>query len=102
MDSYAPSNAEEFSAVVSDGVTYAGRRDLQPTEGAYTWLDLSNNDGYPGATVCGVAISSQGNDAWVKVLTTTGEVWQTHCDVPGTTFVCNEDWVQQTTPTPSQ
>jgi hypothetical protein len=100
IDSYAP-NAEEFSAVVSNGVTYAGRRDLQPTEGPYTWIDLSNNGGYPGATSCGVAISSQGNDLWVTVLTTTGEVWQTHCDVQGTTLVCNEDWIPQTTPTPA-
>ncbi|MFD5142387.1 hypothetical protein [Streptomyces sp. NPDC058401] len=77
--------------------------------GAIAWQDLTNstatmtdpaNPGYP-ANVCGVAIESRGNNAFVKVVTATGTVWQTHGDINGNTFVWNEPWLQQTTPTPA-
>nr|WP_018833250.1 hypothetical protein [Salinispora tropica] len=85
--------------MVSDGVTYAGRRRLTPAPpGPYTWTDLSGNANYPGESVCGVAISAAGNDAWVKVLTTGGEVWETECATQGQNFTCNNPWVQLTTP----
>jgi hypothetical protein len=84
--------------VISGGVTYVGRQDLLPTMSPYTWVNLSSNDNYPGPSVCGVGVSTQGNDLWVQVLTTGGQVWQTHCNVPGTTLTCTGAWVQQKTP----
>ncbi|MFF0723442.1 hypothetical protein [Streptomyces sp. NPDC004134] len=97
IDSVAPSRSEQFSAVISGGVTSVGRQDLTPTVGDFVWNDLSDNTDYP-ANACSVGITTQGNDLWVQVLTTDGQVWQTHCDVPGTTLTCDEAWIQQTTP----
>ncbi|MFD9444141.1 hypothetical protein ACFWBR_32945 [Streptomyces sp. NPDC060006] len=101
IDSYAPSNSEEFSAVLTGGKAYAGRRELNPMQpqGTYAWQDLTNADNprFP-TTACAVSISAQGNDAWIKVLTTGGEVWETHGDTNGTTFVWNEGWTQLTKP----
>jgi hypothetical protein len=70
--------------------------------GAYVWQDLTDagNEGFP-AGACAISISAQGNDAWIKVLTTGGEVWETHGDTAGTTFVWDEDWVELTTPVPA-
>lgn len=48
--------------------------------------------------MCSVGIEAQGDDAYIKVLTTGGEVWQTHGDVNGTNFIWDEAWVQRTTP----
>ncbi len=84
--------------MITGGVTSVGRQDLLPTMGAYTWVNLSGNTNYPGPSVCGVGVSTQGNDLWVQVLTTGGQVWQTHCNVPGTTLTCTEAWVQQKPP----
>ncbi|MFJ8159829.1 hypothetical protein ACIRBY_02740 [Streptomyces sp. NPDC096136] len=58
------------------------------------------NPNYP-AGVCGVSIGSQGGDAWVKVVTASGQVWQTHGDVNGTSFVWDEPWIQNATPRPA-
>ncbi|MFD8292228.1 hypothetical protein ACFV2B_28955 [Streptomyces lavendulae] len=77
--------------------------------GTIVWQDLTNtvatstdpvNPNYP-AGVCGVSFSSQGNDAWVKVVTASGQVWQTHGDVNGANFVWDEAWIQNTTPRPA-
>ncbi|MFE7509782.1 hypothetical protein ACFU8I_00855 [Streptomyces sp. NPDC057540] len=76
--------------------------------GTIAWQDLTNatvvgtdaaNPNYP-AGVCAVGYESSGTNAYVKVLTVGGQVWQTHGDVGGNTFVWDEAWVQQTTPTP--
>ncbi|MEU8765068.1 hypothetical protein [Streptomyces sp. NPDC048659] len=72
------------------------------------WQDLTNattvgtdpaNPNYP-ADACGISIEAQGNDAYVKVITKGGQVWQTKGAIMGNTFVWNQPWVQQTTPTP--
>ncbi|MFJ7267171.1 hypothetical protein ACIQV3_10985 [Streptomyces sp. NPDC099050] len=77
--------------------------------GTIVWQDLTNtvatmtdpaNPNYP-ANVCGVAILAQGNNAYVKVVTSTGTVWQTHGDINNNTFVWDEGWVQRATPTPA-
>ncbi|MFI5861346.1 hypothetical protein [Streptomyces sp. NPDC051546] len=107
IDAYTPSNTEDFQAVLTGGKTYAGK--ASTVGGAIAWQDLTNtvatmtdpaNPNYP-ANVCGVAIESRGNDAFVKVVTATGTVWQTHGDINGGTFVWDEGWIQQTTPTPA-
>lgn len=82
--------------MISGGITSVGRQDLLPEMGPYTWVNLSGNTDYPGPSVCGVGVSTQGNDLWVQVLTTGGQVWQTHCNVQGMTLTCTEAWVQQT------
>ncbi|WP_405997237.1 hypothetical protein [Streptomyces sp. NBC_00829] len=90
---------EEFSAVLTNGIAYAGR--AATAGGTITWTDLSNGDnpGYP-SNVCGITISSLGANAWVRVVTTAGTVFQTHGDVGGTSFVWDEGWTAQTTPVP--
>ncbi|MEU3555358.1 hypothetical protein [Streptomyces fragilis] len=98
IDSVAPSRSEQFSAVISGGVTFVGRQDLTPTVGPFTWVDLSDNPGYPGPTSCGVGVSTHGNDLWVQVLTSGGQIWQTHCSLEGMTLACTEAWVSQTVP----
>ncbi|WMX46571.1 hypothetical protein RGF97_19460 [Streptomyces roseicoloratus] len=75
------------------------------------WQDLTNttdpddddpeNPDFP-ANACGIAMEAQGNDAYVKVITTAGTVYQTHGDVEGNAFIWDEGWTQQTTPTPVQ
>ncbi|MEU6984681.1 hypothetical protein ABZ946_14855, partial [Streptomyces sp. NPDC046324] len=104
-----PIGPEDFQAVLTGGNVFAGRG---PTlGGTIVWQDLTNadpivgppedpaNPDYP-ANVCAVGIEARGANAYVKVLTTDGTVWQTHGDVGGTSFVWDEPWTQQTTPTP--
>ncbi|WP_223856995.1 hypothetical protein [Streptomyces sp. KD18] len=107
IDSYAPSSAEEFHAVLTDGVAFAGR--AVPLGGpVIVWQDLTNpvtagtdpaNPSFP-ADACAIGIEAQGDDAYVHVVTTAGTVWRTHGDVNGAGFVWNEPWVQRTTPAP--
>ncbi|MFF1559412.1 hypothetical protein [Streptomyces sp. NPDC058279] len=106
IDALAPSDTEDFQAVLTNGKTYVGR--AASLGGTITWQDLTNttatmtdpaNPNYP-AGVCGIAIEANDSDAYVKAVTVTGTVWQTHGDVSGTAFVWDEPWLQQTTPTP--
>ncbi|MFI5826367.1 hypothetical protein ACIA6C_03745 [Streptomyces sp. NPDC051578] len=106
IDAYAPSTTEDFQAVLTGGKTYVGK--ATSLGGTIVWQDLTNttatagdpaNPNYP-AGVCGIAIEARGNDAYVKAVTVNGTVWQTHGDIQGNTFVWDEAWVQQTTPTP--
>ncbi|MFC9295586.1 hypothetical protein ACFTWH_25775 [Streptomyces sp. NPDC057011] len=54
------------------------------------WQDLSGILGYPNGgaagVACGVSLEAQGGDAYVKVLTTTGRVYQLHIDITGSNF----------------
>ncbi|MFE2235937.1 hypothetical protein ACFXA4_25640 [Streptomyces sp. NPDC059442] len=61
--------------------------------------DPANPD-YP-ANACGIAIEARGNAAYVKVVTTTGTVFQTVGNITGGAFTWNQGWVQQATPTPA-
>ncbi|MFB9552733.1 hypothetical protein [Streptomyces roseoviridis] len=86
---------------------YVGRA---PSPGALiVWQDLTNavgtmadpaNPGFPG-NACGVAFADQGMTAFVKIVTTTGQVWQTMGNTAGANFIWNQPWFQQTTPTPA-
>ncbi|MFD7442555.1 hypothetical protein [Streptomyces sp. NPDC059909] len=125
IDSYAPNNAEEFSAVLTaTGDYFVGQRlhegayDLDgdgvpdglddadgdgieyEATGPYVWQNISDGDPNPGfpANPCAVSITSQGNSAFAKVLTLDGEVWETHGDVEGLGFVWDEPWVELTEP----
>ncbi|MFJ5774911.1 hypothetical protein [Streptomyces sp. NPDC093094] len=91
----APSNGQEYTAVLVGGNAWVGRQ--APRGTAITWEYLSDNGNYP-ANACGITISDQGNDAYAKVVTTTGAVYQTHGDTVGTTFVWDEPWIQLATP----
>lgn len=54
IDSYAPSASEEYSAVLTDGRAYAGRRNSNPTpqpQGAYVWEDLMDERWSPLAAL---------------------------------------------------
>ncbi|MFF1482953.1 hypothetical protein ACFVYD_36365 [Streptomyces sp. NPDC058301] len=95
--SHAPSNTEDFSAALIDGKAFAGRQSTPG--GAIVWQDLTNSDNphYPD-NACGISISSQGKDTWIKVVTTHGTVYQTHGDTNGTTFVWDEGWTKLATP----
>ncbi|MCX4779580.1 hypothetical protein [Streptomyces sp. NBC_01264] len=93
--------------MLTGGKTYVGK--AATVGGSIAWQDLTNtvatmtdpaNLGYP-AQVCGVAIEAGGNDAYVKVVTAIGTVWQTHGDINGGNFVWNKEWFQQTTHTPA-
>ncbi|MEV6550587.1 hypothetical protein AB0M57_18020 [Streptomyces sp. NPDC051597] len=66
------------------------------------WTDLTDDDNpdYPDHA-CGISINSQGNDTWIKVVTTDGTVYQTHGDTNGATFVWNEGWTQLDSPAAS-
>ncbi|MFD3809015.1 hypothetical protein ACFWSF_37225 [Streptomyces sp. NPDC058611] len=93
IDSLNPNNTESFSAALTNGIAYAGR--ASTPGGAPVWQDLTNadNPGYP-AGACSISIQNQGNDSWIKVLTTAGTVYQTHGDTNGVTFVWDEAWIQ--------
>ncbi|MFD9567274.1 hypothetical protein [Streptomyces sp. NPDC059994] len=97
IDSNDPSNSEHFSAALINGKAFAGRQ--APPGGTIVWQDLTNTDNprYP-ANACAISISSQGNDAWIKVVTTAGTVYQTHGDTNGTNFVWDEGWTPLATP----
>ncbi|MFD3328367.1 hypothetical protein [Streptomyces sp. NPDC058701] len=88
-----PNNTESFSAALTNGVAYAGR--ASTPGGAPVWQDLTDEDnpGYP-ARACSISIQTQGNDAWIKVLTRGGTVYQTHGDTNGANFVWDEPWIQ--------
>jgi hypothetical protein len=103
VDAYRPSNAVDLKAVLSDGMAYAGIRDLQPTPGDFTWYDLTDDGtGFPDGA-CSISIASQANDVSIQVLTTEGEVFETVCEVdtaPGgeSVLTCDEVWEELTTP----
>ncbi|MGW1667456.1 hypothetical protein [Streptomyces sp. NPDC002324] len=86
--------------MLSGGRAYVGVRNInpQPPQGVYVWEDLTDDDlplnqppDFP-ANACSISISAQGNDAWVKVVTTGGAVWETHGDTNGG-FLWDEPWV---------
>ncbi|MET9851396.1 hypothetical protein ABZY57_00300 [Streptomyces sp. NPDC006450] len=92
IDSYSPSNTEDFHAALVGGVAYAGQATVPG--GVPRWQNISNNGNFPVGLACGISIEAQGNDSYIKVLTTTGQVYQTHGDVGGGTFIWDEAWTQ--------
>ncbi|MFZ3471538.1 hypothetical protein ACODT3_18820 [Streptomyces sp. 4.24] len=87
----------DIHAALVDGVAYAGR--ATPLGSAPVWQNISDFDDNPGfpnggtaGLACGISIDVRGDNAWVKVLTTTGQVYQTHGDLGMATFVWDEAW----------
>ncbi|QES48989.1 hypothetical protein DEJ50_15360 [Streptomyces venezuelae] len=79
IDSTEAEGDVEFSAVLSKGKAYLGRRSVAPV-GQYTWRDLSTyqNPGFPKGA-CSVSVSTEGRIVYVKVLTTGGDVYENYC-----------------------
>jgi len=93
-----PLRGMELSAVLSDGKAYAGLRDQSPL-GEYSWEEISDEDNFPkNACSITISVSTVGNDAWIKVLTTKGRVYETHGNRDNDEFVWDEEWERLTTP----
>ena len=93
-----PLRGMELSAVLSDGKAYAGLRDQSPL-GEYSWDEISDEDNFPkNACSITISVSTVGNDAWIKVLTTKGRVYETHGNRDNDEFVWDEEWERLTTP----
>ncbi|MFF2406691.1 hypothetical protein [Streptomyces sp. NPDC058092] len=54
-------------------------------------MNLSNNTNYP-SNACSISVVDHGNDSYVKVLTTTGQVWETHGVTNDGNFIWLEPW----------
>ncbi|MFF5004229.1 hypothetical protein ACFY3G_15460 [Streptomyces phaeochromogenes] len=97
IDSVVVDEGTELSAVLTGGKVYAGERDYSPV-GDYEWEKISDNRYFP-KNACAVSISTDGDDeAWIKVLTTNGRVWETHGNEESDEFVWDERWKKLTTP----
>lgn len=95
-------------AAINEGIAYAGIRtlDLVGSPGPFVWYDLTDGDpagSYP-ADACSSSINLIGESdlASIRVMTTTGEVFETQCDVDplGPALTCDEIWTQLVTPVP--
>jgi hypothetical protein len=53
-----------------------------PAGSGFTWTDLSTHPGFPGGA-CGVADVVHGKDLIIKMITSTGDVWETSCGING-------------------
>jgi hypothetical protein len=95
IDSYAPNKNEEHTVAIIDGRAYAG--EWVPHLKNIVWQDLSDNKGYP-PKACDITLSEQGNSAWIKAVTTDGQVYETTCDTTGTNFTCNKPWTKLSSP----
>ncbi|MER5730903.1 hypothetical protein ABT084_21710 [Streptomyces sp. NPDC002138] len=88
-------NDLEFSAALVHGRTSIGVRRMTPTVGSYYWRDLTGplNPGHP-RNACSVSIETEGmNSVFVKVLTTTGAVYENSCTYsPTGTLTCPSGW----------
>ncbi|MFF8269823.1 hypothetical protein ACF059_20875 [Streptomyces sp. NPDC016562] len=110
VDAYRPNAATDLKAVLSNGVAYAGIRDLTganaPTP--FLWYDLTDTETDFPRDACAISIAAQTNAAGgvsIQTLTRRGEVWELTCDVeqdpsPTVGFVldCATEWNELTTP----
>ncbi|GHB53773.1 hypothetical protein GCM10010306_054180 [Streptomyces umbrinus] len=82
----------EVSAVLTGGNVFAGDRTFNgQSVDDYEWEEISDNRNFP-KNACSVSVSLAANDAWVKVLTTQGTVYETHGDRSGSDFEWDERW----------
>lgn len=101
VDSYNPSAATQYNAVLTGGKAYVGVRSNTPTITAFTWYDLTNGGTPPGtfpAGACAISIGAQANLISIEVLTPTNLVYETTCN-PGTVMGnpvlnCTKTWTQ--------
>lgn len=110
VDAYRPNAATDLKAVLSNGVAFAGIRNLTgagaPTP--FLWYDLTDTeDDFPD-DACAISIAAQSNaegGVSIQTLTRGGEVWEITCDVeqapaPTVGFVldCDDEWNELSTP----
>lgn len=94
FDSVKALGNQELSAALSRGRAYIGRRTVTgATVGAYVWKDLttSANPGFP-RDACAVSITHTGQRAFVKVLTTGGDVSEISCAYSAAGVTCLLGW----------
>ncbi|WP_327253586.1 hypothetical protein [Streptomyces sp. NBC_01244] len=94
MDSVKAQGNQELSAALSRGKAYIGRRTVMGTTvGGYAWKDLTTpaNPGFP-RDACAVSVTYTGQRAYVKVLTTGGDVSEIFCDYSAAGFACPLGW----------
>ncbi|MFI2505091.1 hypothetical protein [Streptomyces sp. NPDC018972] len=91
IDSYNRGSQQYTGVINPDREISVGTRSLQPSPGAYTWSNLSDNQNAP-TNGCSITVSEQGNTLNVQVITTTGTVVETFCSAPGNQLVCTSPW----------
>ncbi|WP_405424183.1 hypothetical protein [Streptomyces erythrochromogenes] len=81
---------------MNGNAAFAGR--AVTAGGAPVWQNITDadNPGFPFGRACGIAITGQGINTYIKVLTTDNRVYQTHGDTNGTNFVWDEGWTELT------
>ncbi|MCY0927975.1 hypothetical protein OTB20_17560 [Streptomyces sp. H27-H1] len=79
----------EYSAAITRGRAFVGYR--PSLTGAPIWRDLTRplTPGYP-RNACGIAVKLAGGRVYVKVLTTTGDLYETSCTTPA--LACTVGW----------
>ncbi|MET9957138.1 hypothetical protein ABZ135_37060 [Streptomyces sp. NPDC006339] len=91
IDSFAPNGNEEHTVALSGGRAYAGAWDKEAKN--VRWQELSDNGGYP-ARACDITLSEQGENVWIKAITTDGHVYETSCVSPGDKLICDKPWTR--------
>ncbi|MEU4609163.1 hypothetical protein [Streptomyces umbrinus] len=96
----ARSNSDnwELSAVLTGGNAFAGVR--APGDDDYEWKEISDEGNYPkNACSISIVVSNNGREAWIKVLTENGRVYETDGTRPGgSTEFSWDDWEKLETP----
>ncbi|WP_214947437.1 hypothetical protein [Streptomyces sp. ISL-43] len=71
-----------------NGIAYVGIRGIGTPPTNFDWHNLTNparNPNYPSGVACGIAVDEHSNGANIEVSTTTGQVWETFCEVDNPT-----------------
>ncbi|QOV46255.1 hypothetical protein [Streptomyces chromofuscus] len=100
IDSYNRGSQQYTGVIDDEGDISVGMRTLQPDPGSYTWSNLSDNANAPD-NACDITVSEQGNTLNVQVITTTGTVVETFCNVPGNELECTAPWTAVTPQPPA-
>ncbi|MFI6277443.1 hypothetical protein [Streptomyces sp. NPDC050988] len=88
----------ELSAVLIDGKAFAGQRTFNGEPSEYEWDKISDNRGFPDKA-CAISISTDGDDdAWIKVLTKNGRVYETAGSKDDSEFTWDNNWEKLETP----
>ncbi|WP_329381688.1 hypothetical protein OG625_17830 [Streptomyces sp. NBC_01351] len=84
----------EFSAALDRGRTFIGRRTVNPAPGPYSWKNLTTaaNPGHP-RNACSVSIVREATTVRIKLLTTTGDIYENYCThSAGGVVTCPSGW----------
>ncbi|MEW2116105.1 hypothetical protein AB0945_13075 [Streptomyces sp. NPDC005474] len=106
IDAQQNRGAFELRAALTNGIYYAGIRDLRGSTPAppFLWTDLSGRTGYPDSAVtgfaCGASVNAQQAGERIKfdLITTIGTVYEIRCDqvlsTSPATLSCDNAWTQ--------